>query len=116
MKFLPVAEPDLRGNERKYVMDCIDSTWISSLGKYITEFEEKFSSYCGAGYGVSVFNGTVALHLALAALGIGKGHEVIVPDFTFIATANAVTYTGARPARSEEHTSELQSQFHLVSR
>src|SRR3989338_3696991 len=97
MKFLPVAEPDLRGNERKYVMDCIDSTWISSLGKYITEFEEKFSSYCGAGYGVSVFNGTVALHLALAALGIGKGHEVIVPDFTFIATANAVTYTGARP-------------------
>jgi perosamine synthetase len=97
MKLLPVAEPDLRGNERKYVMDCVDSTWISSLGKYITEFEGKFSSYCGSGYGVSVCNGTVALQLALAALGVGKGDEVIVPDLTFIATANAVTYTGAKP-------------------
>jgi len=97
MKFIPVAEPDLRGNERKYVMDCVDSTWISSLGKYITEFEERFSSYCSSGYGVSVCNGTVALQLALVALGVGKGDEVIVPDLTFIATANAVAYTGAKP-------------------
>jgi len=97
MKFIPVAEPDLRGNEKKYVADCIDSTWISSLGKYISEFEEKFSGYCGSAYGVSVFNGTVALQLALAALNIGKGDEVIVPDFTFVATANAVTYLGATP-------------------
>jgi perosamine synthetase len=94
---IPVAEPDLRGNERKYVLDCLDSNWISSLGKYIPLFEQKFSSYCGSGCGVSVANGTVALHLALAALGIGKGDEVLVPDLTFVATPNAVAYTGAKP-------------------
>jgi perosamine synthetase len=97
MKFIPVAEPDLRGNEKKYVMDCLESSWISSLGKYITDFESKFSAYCGCNYGVSVSNGTVALQLALIALGIGKGDEVIVPDLTFVATANSVTYTGAKP-------------------
>jgi perosamine synthetase len=97
MKAIPVAEPDLRGNERKYVLDCIDTNWISSLGKYIPLFEQKFSEYCGSPYGVSVANGTVALHLALAALGIGKGDEVIIPDLTFVATPNAVSYTGAKP-------------------
>jgi perosamine synthetase len=97
MKSIPVAEPDLRGNEKKYVLDCLDSNWISSLGKYIPLFERKFSAYCGSNYGVSVANGTVALHLALAALGIGKGDEVLVPDLTFVATPNAVSYTGAKP-------------------
>lgn len=97
MKFLPVAEPDLSGNEKKYVMDCLDSTWISSLGKYISEFETKFSAYCGSQHGISVCNGTAALQLALVSLNIGKGDEVLVPDLTFIATANVVTYTGAVP-------------------
>ncbi|MAG15622.1 aminotransferase DegT [Candidatus Woesearchaeota archaeon] len=97
MKSLPVAEPDLRGNESKYVMECLESTWISSLGKYISAFEEKFSSYCSVKYGVSTYNGTVALQLALAALNIKEGDEVIVPALTFIATANAVTYLGAKP-------------------
>jgi len=96
-EFISVAEPDLSGNEKKYVLDCVESTWISSLGKYISQFEEKFAEFCGAKYGVSTSNGTVALQLALVALGIGKGDEVIIPDLTFIATANVCVYVGAKP-------------------
>ena len=95
--FIPVCEPTLLGNELKYVTDAVQSGWISSAGKYVTEFEEQFAAYCGCKFGVAVCNGTVALHLALVALGIGKGDEVIIPDFTMIATAFAVCYTGATP-------------------
>lgn len=95
--FIPVCEPTLFGNELKYVTDAIQTGWISSAGKYVTEFEKQFATYCGCKYGVAVCNGTVALHLALNALGVGKGDEVIVPDFTMIATAFAVCYTGATP-------------------
>lgn len=94
---IPVAEPNLEGNELKYVEDCIKTGWISSIGEYVTRFEEGFSRYCGVKHGVAVANGTVALHLALEALGIKKGDEVIVPSLTFVATANAVKYTGAKP-------------------
>ena len=95
--FIPVCEPLLAGNEIKYVTEAVSSGWISSSGKYVSAFEEAFSSYCGCKYGVAVCNGTVALHLALVALGIGKGDEVIIPAFTMIATAYAVCYTGAKP-------------------
>lgn len=94
---IALAQPQLIGNEYSYLMDAFLSTWISSTGKYVTQFEESFSNYCGTRYGVAVSNGTVALHLALTALGIGKGDEVIVPDITFAATINAVIYTGATP-------------------
>lgn len=94
---IPVAEPLLVGRELEYVTEAVKSGWISSQGKYIIEFEEKFSKYCGAKYGIVTSSGTTALHLALAALDIGKGDEVIIPAFTMIATANAVTYTGAKP-------------------
>lgn len=94
---IPVCEPTLLGNELKYVNDAVQSGWISSAGKYVSEFEQKFADYCGCRFGVAVCNGTVALHLALTALGIGKGDEVIIPDFTMIATAFAVCYTGAMP-------------------
>jgi dTDP-4-amino-4,6-dideoxygalactose transaminase/intein/homing endonuclease len=94
---IPVCEPKLSGKELEYVIDCIRSNWISSKGKYITEFEEKFSRYCGAKYGIATCNGTAALHLALASLGIGPGDEVLCPAFTMIATANSITYTGAKP-------------------
>jgi len=94
---IPVCEPKLSGKELEYVTDCIKTNWISSKGKYITEFEEKFSKYCGAKYGIATCNGTTALHLALASLGIKSGDEVIIPTFTMIATANSVTYTGAKP-------------------
>lgn len=95
--FIPVCEPTLLGNELKYVTDAVKTGWISSAGKYVAEFEKQFAAYCGCKYGVAVCNGTVALHLALTALGIGKGDEVIIPDFTMIATAFAVCYTGAKP-------------------
>lgn len=94
---IPVCEPSLAGNEQKYVMDCLESNWISSAGKYIPVFEEKFAAECGCQYGTACANGTVALHLGLAALGIGPGDEVILPTFTMIATINAVAYTGATP-------------------
>lgn len=95
--FIPVCTPLLGGNEVKYVTDAVSTGWISSSGSYVTKFEEAFSKYCGVKYGVAVCNGTVAIHLALAALGIGKGDEVIIPSFTMIATAFAVCYTGAVP-------------------
>lgn len=95
--FIPVCEPLLGGNEVKYVTEAVQTGWISSSGKYVTQFEEAFAKYCGVKYGVAVCNGTVAIHLALSALGIGKGDEVIIPSFTMIATAFAVCYTGAKP-------------------
>jgi len=96
-RVIPVCEPTLGGNEAKYVLDCIESNWISSAGKYIPRFEETFAQACDASYAVACANGTVALHLALATLGIGPGDEVILPTFTMIATINAITYTGATP-------------------
>jgi perosamine synthetase len=94
---IPVCEPTLEGNERTYVLEALRTGWISSAGKYVARFEDAFASYCGVKHGVAVCNGTVALHLALAAIGIGKGDEVIIPDFTMIASAFAVCYTGAMP-------------------
>ncbi|HBY99538.1 MAG TPA: aminotransferase DegT, partial [Chloroflexi bacterium] len=94
---IPVCEPTLNGNEIKYVLECLESNWISSAGKFIPKFEQQFAARCGCHYGVAVANGTVALHLALATLGLGPGDEVIIPTFTMIATINAVAYTGATP-------------------
>lgn len=94
---IPVCEPLLKGREEEYVLDAVRTGWISSAGKYIPAFEAAFAGYCGVKHGIAVCNGTVALHLALVAAGIGKGDEVIVPDFTMIASANAVAYVGARP-------------------
>lgn len=93
----PVYQPSLTGNETKYVNECLDSTWISSKGRFIGEFEKGFMSYIGARHAATVSNGTVAIHLALVALGIGPGAEVIVPTLTYIASVNAITYTGATP-------------------
>jgi len=94
---IPVASPSFIGNEKKYVDDCMESGWISSAGKYIELFETGFAEFCGVKHAVACCNGTVALHLALLALGVEPGNEVIVPTLTFVATPNAVTYCGARP-------------------
>jgi perosamine synthetase len=94
---IPVAEPSIGERELAYVTDAVRSGWVSSIGAYVTRFEEQMSAACGARYGVATCNGTTALHLALAAMGIGEGDEVIVPSLTFIATANAVRYVGATP-------------------
>ena len=96
-KFIPVAVPHLSGNEKKYVDDCLDTTWISSNGKYVKEFESSFASWLGVKHALSCSNGTVGLHLTLLALGVKAGDEVLVPTFTYIATANAVRYCGAKP-------------------
>lgn len=105
-KIIPVYEPLLIGNEKKYILDCLKTNWISSAGVYITRFEKAFSRYCGAKYGIACSSGTAALHLTLAACGITKGDEVIIPTFTMIATASAVTYTGAKviPVDAEPRT------------
>ena len=94
---IPVAEPSLEGNELKYATEAIKTGWVSSKGKYVSLFEKKFSKFCGVKYSLSCNNGTSALHLALLALGICPGDEVIIPAFTYIATANAITYVGATP-------------------
>lgn len=94
---LPIAEPNLSHAEFRNLLDAFLSTWISSSGDYLTRFERGFASRCGVAHGVATSNGTVSLHLAMAALGIGEGDEVIVPDLTFAACANTVMQLGARP-------------------
>src|SRR5713101_1085535 len=97
MDRIPVAQPKLAGNERQYVLDCIETSWISSVGKYIVAFEEKFARFCNVEHAIATNNGTTALHLALVALGLQPGDEVLVPTVTYIATANAVRYCHAKP-------------------
>ena len=94
---IPIYQPLLNGNEKKYVNDCLDSSWISSRGKYISLFEEEFSKLIGINHSISVCNGTVAMHLALVTLGIKAGDEVIVPSFTYIASVSTIVMTGATP-------------------
>jgi perosamine synthetase len=95
--FIPISRPSIGARERELVLDAVDSGWVSSIGKYIDEFETAFARYCGTEFALTVSNGTTGVHLALATLGLGPGDEVIIPDLTFVATANAVAYTGATP-------------------
>lgn len=97
MKFIPISQPILAGNEAKYVRECLKSGWISSQGEFVRRFEKAFSDYCGVKYAITNSSGTAALHLALLTLKIGPGDEVIVPDLTFISPINMVIQTGARP-------------------
>lgn len=93
----PVYQPSLGKKEKENVLECLDSTWISSKGKFINQFESSFSIFTSINHSASVSNGTVAIHVALLALGIGENDEVIVPSFTYIASVNAIKYTGAKP-------------------
>jgi len=94
---IPIFEPDLSGNEREYLVQCAETGWVSSQGRFIPEFEAAFARYHGVPFGVATSNCTTALHLSLAALDIGPGDEVLCPDLTFIAPANMVHVTGATP-------------------
>ena len=92
----PVYIPSLSGNEKKYVNECIDSSWISSKGHFVTDFENAFSKYIGVKHGIAVSNGTVAIHVAAKALGLGEGDEIICPTFTYIASANPFEQLGCK--------------------
>lgn len=112
---IPVNEPLLDGNEKKYLIECIDTGWISSEGPFVHKFEEQFAARAGRKYGIAVANGTAALEAAVAALGIGPGDEVIMPTFTIISCAAAVirgggkTYSGGqRPAYMEHGCGKAQ--------
>jgi perosamine synthetase len=100
---IPITEPQFGKEELENVIEVVKSGWISSKGKYIQEFENKFAKFCGVKYGVATSNGTAALHLALVSLGIGEGDEVIIPTLTFIATANVARYTGVKPVFVDSH-------------
>jgi len=97
MHTIPLYQPCLEGNEKKYINECIDSTWISSKGSFVKQFENNFAQYTSSKYSVTACNGTAAIHLALLALNIGSGDEVIVPTLTYIASVNSISYTGAEP-------------------
>jgi len=94
---IPNAVPHLAGNEWKYLKECLDTNWVSSVGPFVDRFEREVAAYIGVPHGVATVNGTAALHVALLAAGVQPGDEVLVPALTFIATANAVSYCGAQP-------------------
>ena len=95
--FIPLHEPYFIGNEKKYLNECIDSTFVSSVGKFVGEFEEKIAKYTGAKYAVATSNGTSALHISLMLANVESGDEVITQPLTFVATCNAINYCGAKP-------------------
>ena len=95
--FIPLHEPKFVGNEKKYLNECIDSTFVSSVGKFVDEFEEKIVNYTGAKYAIATSNGTSALHISLILANVGQSDEVITQPLTFVATCNAISYCGANP-------------------
>jgi len=103
---IPVYRPDLSGNERRYVLECLDSTWISSNGPFTARFEAEFARAVGVPHAITVSNGTVALHVAMHGLGIGPGDEVIVPTLTYIASVNTIVQTGAKPVFVDSRSSD----------
>ena len=96
-KFVPLHEPSFIGNEKKYLYECIDSTFVSSAGKFVDTFEKKIANYTGAKYAIATTNGTAALHLSLLLAGVNKDSEVITQPLTFVATCNAISYCNANP-------------------
>jgi aminotransferase in exopolysaccharide biosynthesis len=95
--FIPLHRPIFEGNERKYLIDCIDSNFVSSVGEKVNQFEEKIAEYTGCKYAIATVNGTSALHIAIKLAGVNPGDEVITQALTFVATCNAITYVGAKP-------------------
>jgi perosamine synthetase len=96
-EIIPLSVPNIAGNEWKYVKDCLDTGWISSVGAYVSQFEQMVADYAGAKYGVAIVNGTSALHIALLLSGVKRDDYVILPNLTFVASANSIAYIGAEP-------------------
>lgn len=111
---IPLSVPYLNGNEWKYVKDCLDTGWISSAGSYVTQFEEQIASFVGAKYGIACMNGTVGLHIAQLLAGVTSEDYVIAPNVTFIATLNAIKYTGATPILIDVDPNSWQMDLNLL--
>jgi perosamine synthetase len=111
---IPLSVPKIEGNESKYVIDCLNTGWISSAGSYVNQFEDMVAKYAGAKYGVACMNGTVGLHIAQVLLGITKDDHVIAPNITFIATLNAIKYIGAQPILIDVDINNWQMDLDLL--
>jgi dTDP-4-amino-4,6-dideoxygalactose transaminase len=111
---IPLSVPFLNGNEWKYVKDCLDTGWISSAGSYVTQFEQLVADYAGVKYGIACMNGTVGLHIAQILSGVTSEDHVIAPNITFIATLNAIKYTGASPILIDVDTRSWQMDLELL--
>ena len=111
---IPLSIPHLAGNEWKYVKDCLDTGWISSAGSYVSQFEQLVADYAGVQYGVACMNGTVGLHIAQILSGVTSEDHVIAPNITFIATLNAIKYTGASPILIDVDTQSWQMDLELL--
>ena len=105
---IPLYQPSLTGNEKKYVLDCLKTNWISSKGKYVRLFEKEFARKNNVKFAATVCNGTVAIHLALLSLSIGPGDEVIVPTLTYVASVNPISYVGAKPVFADSISNTWQ--------
>ena len=113
---IPLSIPKIDGNESKYVLDCLTTGWISSAGSYVTQFEEMVAEYAGAKYGVACMNGTAGLHIAQVLLGVTEDDHVIAPNVTFIATLNAIKYTGASPILIDVNVDNWQMDLDLLEK
>ncbi|WP_274475274.1 LegC family aminotransferase [Mangrovimonas aestuarii] len=111
---IPLSIPQLEGNEWTYVKECLDTGWISSAGNYVNQFEQMVADYAGAKHGVACMNGTVGLHIALQLVGVTANDHVIAPNITFIATLNAIKYTGASPILMDVNTGNWQMDLDLL--
>lgn len=111
---IPLSVPHLAGNEWKYVKDCLDTGWISSAGSYVSQFEQLVADYAGVKYGIACMNGTVGLHIAQILSGVTSEDHVIAPNITFIATLNAIKYTGASPILIDVDTRSWQMDLELL--
>src|ERR1044071_2940519 len=113
---IPLSVPNISGNEWKYVKECLDTNWISSVGNYVTLFENKVAEFCGSKSAVATSNGTVALHLSLILSGVEKNDLVILPNITFVAPANAIKYIGAEPVLIDVDVNTWQIDLNLLNR
>jgi len=111
---IPLSIPELKGNESKYVQECIETGWISSAGEYVNRFEKIIADYAGAKYGIACVNGTAGLHISLILSGVTSEDHVIVPNITFIASLNSIKYTGASPILIDVNEDDWQMDLDLL--
>src|SRR5450755_3442700 len=113
---IPLSVPNLAGNEWKYIKDCLDTNWVSSVGSYVTLFEKKVAEFCHVKYAIATSNGTAALHLSLMLAGVTRDDLVIVPNITFVAPVNTIKYIGADPILIDIEEGTWQMDLKLLNR